>query len=81
MLFNYFIFFSLQTTKLPTGMVNKIETTSRKFVWGNDGEERRINLVSWEKLCKPKEYGRLGLRRLKEMNEALLNENWLGNCC
>lgn len=41
---------------------------------GSSEERRKLHAVSWESLCKPKEQGGIGLRRLREMNEALLGK-------
>lgn len=35
-------------------------------------DKRRIHLVAWDKLCRPKERGGIGLKRASEMNKALL---------
>ncbi|KAF7835714.1 putative ribonuclease H protein [Senna tora] len=50
---------------------------SRDFVWGSNSEKRKPYLVGWEKLCLPKEYGGLGLRRIESTNTALMMK-W---CC
>lgn len=39
--------------------------------------ERKINWVKWDKVCRPIEDGRLGIRRLGLFNSALLGK-WNG---
>lgn len=44
----------------------------RRCVWGELGTRRKVLLLSWDTLCKPKEMGGVGLRTTKMMNKALL---------
>ncbi|GAU50741.1 hypothetical protein TSUD_99110 [Trifolium subterraneum] len=37
-------------------------------------ESRKINWIEWDKICLDKEYGGLGLRRVKEFNISLLGK-------
>jgi len=41
--------------------------------WGSDG--RKIAWVSWEKICKENEEGRLGVKEIRRFNKAL-PEKW-----
>lgn len=62
----------MQTFLLPKGFCNKLEKIIRAFLWGGDSENRKINLVAWEKVTKKKEFGGLGIRSMHEMNLAFL---------
>lgn len=45
----------------------------RRFWWESDPSKRNfLALKSWDKLCKPKKEGRLGFRRFKDINTAIL---------
>ncbi|OVA12250.1 hypothetical protein BVC80_1779g20 [Macleaya cordata] len=44
----------------------------RLFLWGENDGERKYSLVAWTKICKDKGSRGLGIRSLKEMNNALL---------
>lgn len=44
----------------------------RMFLWGQKGEEKKINWVAWETLCRSKKKGGLGFRSLEVFNRALL---------
>jgi hypothetical protein len=45
-----------------------------KISYGGSDEARKIHWVKWERVCKPKEEGRLGIRDLSVFNIALLGK-------
>ena len=56
----------------PCSVVNKIEGLLRKFIWeGGKGNDKKIHLVSWEKIKKPRNEGGLHVRSLPIQNLAL----------
>ncbi|XP_028061851.1 uncharacterized protein LOC114265286 [Camellia sinensis] len=58
---------------IPVSVARRIEKLQRDFLWGEGG---RYHLVSWDRICRSKEQGRLGVRRLVLFNLALLGK-WL----
>ena len=64
--------YTMSCFKLPKGLINEIEGLIRKFLWGYRGEQKRIHLVSWEKLCLPKSEGGIDFRELNSFNDSLL---------
>ncbi|CAN1163535.1 Putative ribonuclease H protein At1g65750 [Linum perenne] len=62
----------MQTTLLPNEVCNDIDKRIRDFIWGSFNGERKMHLISWEKLCQPKSCGGLGIRSAKEMNLSFL---------
>ncbi|CAN0830454.1 Putative ribonuclease H protein At1g65750 [Linum grandiflorum] len=44
----------------------------RSFVWGSTQEQRKIHLISWDSICRPKDQGGLGLRSARELNKAYI---------
>ncbi|KAL7613584.1 hypothetical protein Lser_V15G05966 [Lactuca serriola] len=48
----------------------------KRFLWVNDGEKRKINLVSWDLVTKPKREGGPGVDSLESANLALLAKWW-----
>ncbi|CAN1786346.1 Putative ribonuclease H protein At1g65750 [Linum perenne] len=60
----------MQTATMPASILNVIDCRIRRFVWGGSNDQRKIHLVSWDIICRPKSQGGLGLRKARELNEA-----------
>ncbi|RVW28164.1 Calcium-transporting ATPase 10, plasma membrane-type [Vitis vinifera] len=56
------------------GVARRLEKLQRDFLWGGGSTERKAHLVSWEKVCVSKEKGGLGLRKIAQLNKALLGK-------
>ena len=68
--------FSMSLFKLPSGVVGKLIRIQRNFLWGWAAEGRKIAWASWSLVCKPREFGGLGIMDLKLFNLALLGK-WI----
>ncbi|XP_074291424.1 uncharacterized protein LOC141618217 [Silene latifolia] len=44
---------------LPSGVISRIESICRNFLWDGGADYIRSPLVAWEKVCKPKKEGGL----------------------
>ncbi|XP_019200239.1 PREDICTED: uncharacterized protein LOC109193862 [Ipomoea nil] len=64
--------YTMQTAILPKGVCTKLETITRRFIWGGDSETRRTSLVNWETVKKRKGDGGLGIRSLQDVNMAFV---------
>ncbi|XP_074317080.1 uncharacterized protein LOC141653264 [Silene latifolia] len=66
---------------LPTGVINKIEAICRHFLWDGGVDYLRSPLVSWEKICKPKQEGGLGLKSAIHWDRAAVGKMvwWLAS--
>lgn len=62
----------MQNNLLPRSVLDSLDRISRNFVWGTKLEKRKLHLVGWEKIIKPKEEGGLGLQAAKPKNLAFL---------
>ncbi|XP_077252938.1 uncharacterized protein LOC143892304 [Tasmannia lanceolata] len=66
----------LSLFKCPMHVVKRIEQIQRRFLWGGSEKKRSLALVSWENICKPVQGGGLSIRRIKQVNQALMGK-WL----
>jgi hypothetical protein len=60
----------------PNFILTTIRNIQRRFLWQGTKEERKITLVSWQKVCKPKKEGGLGLRDPAILNKVLSEKIW-----
>ncbi|KAL8143992.1 hypothetical protein V2J09_017024 [Rumex salicifolius] len=63
--------YTMATLPLPIAVCDDIDRISRDFIWGSSLGERRMHLVGWDEISKPKHVGGLGVRRMLEVNLAL----------
>ncbi|XP_042499710.1 uncharacterized protein LOC122077876 [Macadamia integrifolia] len=56
----------------PSSLITTLERWMRNFVWSGEIDATKKIVVNWDQCCKPKEEGGLGLRRLRDMNKAML---------
>jgi hypothetical protein len=61
---------------IPVSVAKRIECLQRNFLWGGKGEEQKLHLVAWDRVCSPFPQGGLGVRHLIPFNRALLGK-WL----
>jgi hypothetical protein len=61
---------------LPKTTVENIEKIRRKFFWQGGRLKKKYHLVRWEKVCKVRKKGGLGLKDLRRMNISLLCKWW-----
>ena len=67
----------MQGVALPSHICNKLDKVNRDFLWGSTSEKRKLHLVGWSKIVRPKEDGGLGIQVAKAKNLALLAKlNW-----
>ncbi|KAG9440626.1 hypothetical protein H6P81_020791 [Aristolochia fimbriata] len=45
-----------------------------KFLWCGTEQKVKYPLVRWKRVCRPKELGGMGLKRIKHMNEVMLSK-------
>lgn len=66
----------------PKVISNKIKNLQRNFLWRGAKVQQKWALVAWGKICKPKQYGGLGLRDIELLEKALGAKNlwrWIAN--
>ncbi|XP_077250135.1 uncharacterized protein LOC143889713 [Tasmannia lanceolata] len=68
--------YHLSLAKCHVSAALRLEKIQRRFLWGGSNEKKVISLLSWKKVCKSIKAGGLGIRRIRETNQALLGK-WL----
>lgn len=65
--------FFMSSLELPAGIVEQINKYLRHCFWREYGmEDRGTTLISWDKVCIPKEQGGLGVIHIATHNRCLL---------
>ncbi|XP_074321477.1 uncharacterized protein LOC141658211 [Silene latifolia] len=59
---------------IPNGIMNKIDSICRNFLWGGKDSYLRAPAVSWDKCCAPKAEGGLGIKNSKNWKKALFGK-------
>jgi hypothetical protein len=60
----------------PNFILSAIKTLQRNFLWKGLKTGKKLALISWEKLCRPKAQGGLGIRDPSTMNKVLSAKIW-----
>ena len=62
----------MQTAKLPRTTCDEIDRKARGFLWGEQEGKRKVHMVAWNKMNLPKKDGGLGIRDMRQTNQAFL---------
>jgi len=68
--------FMLSALPPPKGVLQQLRDIQRNFLWGRKETKRKWPLVSWDKICKPKNHGGLGLDDQEILKKALGAKLW-----
>lgn len=66
--------------RAPKGVIRKLVSIQRNFLWGGGEEAKKICWVAWRKICLPKKLGGLGVKDLHLFNLSLLAK-WRWRFC
>lgn len=69
------LIYAIGTVILPLKVLKKLAGIMRNFFWGATDERKRMVMWLTKKVTIPKGMGGLGLRSLKEINQALVLKN------
>jgi hypothetical protein len=68
--------FMMSVFPTPKGILQKIRTIQGNFLWRGAETKKKWALMAWEKVCKPKIKGGLGLQDLQVTNDAYGAKLW-----
>ena len=60
---------------IPAGIIHELEALFRDFFWAQGHSSRGKCRISWDDVCKPRECGGLGFKRLATWNRVLLTKH------
>ncbi|KAJ4794391.1 RNA-directed DNA polymerase (Reverse transcriptase) [Rhynchospora pubera] len=63
--------YSMALEMLPRTIVKEMNILLAKFFWGKTDKSRYLSFIAWRKVCKPIEFGGLGIKDLQTFGEAL----------
>lgn len=61
----------MQGCMLLSRVLNSMDRINRNFIWASTDSVRKIHMVNWKKVIKPKAKGGLGLQEAKGRNQTL----------
>ena len=61
----------MQGCVLPNRVLNGIDRVNRNFLWGSTEEAKRMHMVNWKTVTKPKSKGGLGIYEAQGRNLAM----------
>nr|XP_009603288.1 uncharacterized protein LOC104098298 [Nicotiana tomentosiformis] len=59
---------------LPYSILKEVDQKCRDFLWGGSEEQRKVSLIAWDKICRPKKCGDLNIKACKEWNKAYVGK-------
>lgn len=68
--------FMLSALPAPKGVLQQFINIQRDFLWGKEDTRKKWALVSWEKICRPKNHGGLGLVDQEILSNVLGAKIW-----
>jgi hypothetical protein len=67
--------YAMSSFLLPKSFCAEMDRIFKNFWWGfSASKTRNLTLKAWDSICKPKELGGLGLRKMREVNLALISK-------
>lgn len=55
--FQALLSYVMQTVSLPKAICDKVDKICRDFIWGDTETHKKIHLIAWNSICRPKKDG------------------------
>lgn len=67
--------YTMSTFNVPISIYKNLDNVARRFWWTGGGNKNRFFAwKAWDTMCQPKSRGGIGLRRMADVNRALLSK-------
>ena len=67
--------YGMSSFLIPMSLCSSLDKTFKKFWWGfPPSNSKKLTLKAWDSICLPKDLGGLGIRKMREVNLALLSK-------
>lgn len=68
------LIFTMQTAQNPKSICDSVDKYNRDFIQGDTDKKCKVHLINQKECCKPKSYGGLGLRSMRQLYVAILSK-------
>lgn len=68
--------YSFSCLKVPDKICTKLNSLINAFCWGHQPSERKLHLINWNSICRPRNEGGLVIRKFKLMNQPLITKQF-----
>ncbi|XP_026443572.1 uncharacterized protein LOC113343651 [Papaver somniferum] len=75
-----YVIHSMDIYKWPASIIKQVERAIRNFLWSGDAEKHKYFTVLYDILCCSRREGGLGLKKLIDVNKAMLMKLWISIC-
>ncbi|XP_026428848.1 uncharacterized protein LOC113324774 [Papaver somniferum] len=72
-----YVIHSMAVCKWPCTVIKQVERPIRNFLWSGDAEKRKYFTVLYDDPCLSKREGGLGIKKLNDVNMAMLMKLWI----
>ncbi|XP_026410979.1 uncharacterized protein LOC113306234 [Papaver somniferum] len=72
-----YVIHSMVVYKWPCTVIKQVERAIRNFLWSGDAKKRKYFTVLYDDLCLSKREGGLGIKKLNDVNRAMLMKLWI----